>query len=274
MTQEDLLKVKQVQLQIMDEIHRLCEKHSIKYYLIAGSLLGAVRHKGFIPWDVDIDIGMPREEYERFKKLCQQELDSLYAYCDYRQKKIFFRPHALVYHKKSKLKIKYDCYNPVSEDCGIYIDIFPLDNAPDDEKLRKKHAKQLKRICKFKQCRIPYSYSSKKWKRWAHYILSALLSWIPLEKLNGYQQKVMCKYRHQQTQCICSMASRYAYKKQCMPKEIYGEPVKLEFEGRFYNAPSQYTTYLTRLYGDYMQLPPEEKRQANLEIYRSVDFWE
>ena len=68
------------------------------------------------------------------------------------------------------------------------------------------------------------------------------------------------------------MASQYTYKKQCMPQEIYGTPVLLEFEGRQYYAPREYTQYLTRLYGDYMQLPPPEKRQANLEIFTAVEF--
>ena len=68
------------------------------------------------------------------------------------------------------------------------------------------------------------------------------------------------------------MASRYAYAKQCMPREIYGTPISLEFEGRQYYAPSQYIPYLERLYGDYMQLPPLEKRQANLEVFASIEY--
>jgi lipopolysaccharide cholinephosphotransferase len=84
----------------------------------------------------------------------------------------------------------------------------------------------------------------------------------------------MQKYSGETTQCLCSMASQYAYHKQCMPAGIYGKPVLLEFEGRAYYAPEQYREYLTRLYGDYNKLPPEEKRQANLELHHSIEFWD
>ena len=78
--------------------------------------------------------------------------------------------------------------------------------------------------------------------------------------------------RTEETKCICSMASHYSYAKQCMPREIYGTPVLLEFEGRQYYAPAQHNEYLQRLFGDYMQLPPEEQRQANLEIFTSIEY--
>lgn len=272
MTQQELDRVKLVQLEIMDEIHRLCTANDITYYLICGTALGAVRHRGFIPWDVDIDIAMPREDYARFREVCMEDLHEDYHYCDYLNTKNFPRPHALVCHKKSRIHMKYDHLNPIAEDHGIYVDVFPLDNAPDDEILRAEQAKRLKQVFKFKQYRLPYSYSRKVWKRYAHYAVSGLLSWANLQKLNHYQQELMQKYRHQQTRCICSMASQYAYSKQCMPREIYGTPTLMAFEGRQYFGPEKYQEYLTTLYGDYMQLPPVEKRRSNLEIYSGVEF--
>lgn len=257
----------------MDEIHRICEKNAIKYYMIAGTLLGAVRHKGFIPWDVDIDIAMPREEYARFKEVCMQELCEDYYYCDYQNVKYYLCPHARICDKKSSVMAKYDHVNPIRATHGIYIDVFPLDNAPDDEKLRERQARKLKKLRILKEKRMPYSYSLNRWKRMIHYGRSMLLFWIPARGLNQYQQKCMQKYSSFQTECLCSMASQYTYAKQCMPREIYGRPTLLEFEGRHYYAPEKYTEYLTRLYGDYMQLPPENKRRANMELYRTVEFF-
>ena len=270
MTFEELRKIALIQLESMDEVHKICKKENITYYMIGGTLLGAVRHKGFIPWDLDIDIGMPREDYERFKHICNVQLKYPYAYLDHTNCKIFFRPHALISRMDTSISIKYDDVNPKLLDLGVYIDIFPLDNAPDDPILRKKQSEKLLKIRRFKSIRIPYSYSYKKWKRYVHYAVSSMLSWIPVKKINQYQQNQMQKYRYQNTECICSMGSQYAYSKQCMKKEIYGQPVLLDFEGRKYYAPARYRNYLTQLYGDYMKLPPEEKRKANLEVFTSV----
>ncbi len=272
MTIEELRRIGLVQLDIMDEIHRICEAEKITYYIIAGTLLGAVRHGGFIPWDLDIDIGLKREDYERFKVVCAKHLKAPYAYWDHHNCRCFPRPHALISRTDTNITVKYDQKNPKLMDLGIYIDIFPLDNAPDDPKLRKKQEKALLRIRKFKSYRIPYSYSHKLWKRYAHFMVSFLLSWIPVPAINQQQQNQMKKYSFQDTAKICSMASQYPYEKQCMSREIYGTPVLLEFEGRKYYAPEKYEEYLTQLYGDYMQLPPEEKRQANLAYYTSVKF--
>ena len=272
MIQEDLRTVGRLQLEILDEVHRICQKHHIAYYMIGGTLLGAVRHKGFIPWDLDIDIAMPRADYERFKAVSQSEMAEQYSYMDYLSHRNYMRPHALVVRNDTKIHLKYDGVNPKMFDLGVYIDIFPLDYAPDDEKLREKQAKKLKNIRKLKDHRIPYCYSFRPWRRYVHYGISFLLSWIPVRRINQYQQELMKKYHNEKTKCICSMASQYAYEKQCMPLEIYGTPTLLEFEGRTFYAPEQYTEYLTRLYGDYMQLPPEEKRQANLEVFTAVEL--
>lgn len=272
MTQEELRKIGLLQMDIMDEVHAVCQKNGIVYYMIGGTLLGSVRHKGFIPWDLDIDIAMPREDYERFKQVAKTQLRERFTYIDYENCRNHIRPHALVIRNDTRIHFKYDSVNPKLHDLGVYIDIFPLDNAPDNEKLRKAQAKMLKNIRRLKEYRTFYSYSYKAWRRCAHYLISLLLCWIPIRGINQYQQKQMQKYRHEETKCICSMASHYSYAKQCMPREIYGTPVLLEFEGRQYYAPAQYTEYLQRLFGDYMQLPPEEQRQANLEIFTSIEY--
>lgn len=272
MTQEELRQIGLVQLEIMDEVHRICTKHQITYYMIAGTLLGAVRHGGFIPWDLDIDVAMPREEYERFKEACRTDLGADFRYLDHEVIDNYMRPHALISKQGTYLRMKYDHLNPAVTNLGIYLDVFPLDAAPDDPALRKKHAEDLLRLRRIKSYRLPYSYSRKAWKRYAHYAVSLLLSFVSIRTLNRRQQALMQRYRGEDSACLCSMASQYAYEKQCMPREIYGTPVLLNFEGRTYCAPAQYKEYLSRLYGDYMQLPPEEKRKANLEVYAEVKF--
>ena len=273
MTDIELKAIKSIQLEMMDEIHKICVRNGITYYMIAGTLLGAVRHGGFIPWDVDVDIAMPREDYERFEVLCKAELSDQYRYLDYHQVQNYVHPHALVSHKGTRLNGKYDRVNPAVMGVGVYIDIFPLDNAPNDPELRKKQAQELVLIRKFKGKRLMYCYSFSRVRRVVHYAVATMLSWIPVQKINAYQQRIMQQYREQETVCLCSMSSRYKYDKQCMPKDVYGHPVLLDFENRRYYAPAKYTEYLTRLYGDYMRLPPEEDRQSNLEIFDSLCFF-
>ncbi len=271
MTQEELRKIGEIQLELMDEVHRICIENNICYYIAYGTLLGAVRHKGFIPWDLDMDVVMPRADYERFKQVCQEQLDAQYGYIDHESCRNYMRPHALITHKKTKLVYRYDPVNPKPMKLGVYIDVFPLDNAPDDEKERHQHAKLLYGIRRLKDKRMMYCYSFKRWRRLVHYTFAAMLLWIPIPWLNRYQQKKMQKYNGSKTKYVCSMAGGYAYEKECMPTEIFSQPVLLEFEGRFFYAPKKYQEYLSGLYGDYMQLPPEEKRQANLKYYTSFE---
>ena len=108
MTDIELKAIKSIQLEMMDEIHKICVRNGITYYMIAGTLLGAVRHGGFIPWDADVDIAMPREDYERFGVLCKAELSDQYRYLDYHQVQNYVHPHALVSHKGTRLNGKYD----------------------------------------------------------------------------------------------------------------------------------------------------------------------
>ena len=272
MNYEELRQISLIQLEIMDEIHKICEEENIRYYMDGGTLLGAVRHKGFIPWDLDIDIAMPRDDYEKFKNVCSIRLKAPYQYLDHSNCRVFFRPHALVARMDTRIYSKYDITNPKLLDLGVYVDIFPLDNVPDEPALQKKQAKRLRYISQFKKIRIPYSYSSKKWKRYAHYLVSASLSWISVRAINCIEQKQMVMYRHQETSSICNMASRYAYSKHIMEWEIYGEPVKLQFEGREYYGPAEYREYLTRIYGDYMKFPPQEEIDANLEAFAAMEF--
>lgn len=265
-------KLQSVQTEIMDEVHRICCKNNITYYIIGGTALGAVRHGGFIPWDVDIDIAMPRKDYENFKKACEKDLSERFVYRDYKNTKKFNHPHALVCIKNTSFALKYAKYNPNEKDLGIYLDVFPLDKAPEDMTLREQQISELQRIRKLWFLKRAFRYNNDIKNTVIKKLVSAMMFWTDLDKLNAAYDRESQKYENTDSGLLCSMSSQYKYSKQCMPASVYGTPQLIKFEGREYYAPEKLDDYLTRIYGDYMKLPPEEERQANLSLVSKVSF--
>lgn len=272
MTKEEDKKLKLVQLELMDEIDRICKNNDICYYIIGGTLIGAVRHKGFIPWDVDVDVAMPRPEYDRFKEICLDQLNKKFQYCDYMNVKNYDRPHAIVCVKNTKLISRTDALCPERKNLGIFVDVFPLDKVPDDEKEKKRHIREINRFRKLRYLRIPYYTSSSSVKRFGRRMIKFLLSWMSINKLNERMDKCMRKYENQSCSVLSNMAGRYSYETESSEVLTFGKPVKLDFEGRKYNAPENYDKYLHHVYGDYMKLPPLEEQTGYLDTYETVDF--
>ena len=270
---DNLKKVQSILLTIMDYIHELCVEHNLTYYLIGGSALGAIRHKGFIPWDMDIDIGMPRDDYEKFREICMNEKQEHIHYYDYRNTKNYFMPHATVGCDNVFVILSPDYYKTPKRE-AVLVDIFPLDNAPDDEQKRIKQARRLKRLTKLLSRKECVLYKRNTFMEIAtKKIIQYSLLLYPLAIMEKKHDSVMKMYSHENTQCICSMASQYAYSKQCMNKEIYGTPKLADFEGRKYYVPSKTDEYLSRLYGNnYMELPPIEKRYRSYEYVAGIEI--
>ncbi len=252
-------ELKSIQYEILTELDALCKKLNIRYSLCGGSLLGAVRHKAFIPWDDDIDIIMPRPDY-----------DALITYC--RENGTPFR---LISHETEEeygyLFAKATAINTVitDENCGsdklsygVYVDIFPVDALGETEeeslKLFKKTdilrniliAKNWKRFFRSKTRSIIYEPV-----RLACFILSRFFSKKALiSKVEGtYKQQFGTT-----AYCACVCGSYRA--KEILPTAVYEEYTELEFEGGKFMALKNYDTYLTAIYGDYMTLPPKEKQ--------------
>ena len=257
-------EVQEMQLNLMKKLHAFFVENDIRYYMIGGSALGAVRHNGFIPWDDDIDIGLFREDYEKFlsiSHLFSDEYDVINFEkadnCDFNLIRIYFKDTLIDIKSIEKTKL----------DKRLYLDIFPLDNVPDDASERDAFEQKINRINRLTglidvRC-YNKSFSQVYIKKFISLLLTPFRSFL-LKKADD----LIKTYRYTSTDTICSICSQYSFAKQAMPKEIYGKPVLCVFEDDEFYIPEQVDNYLSHLYGsDYMQVPPESKRRKGHDIY-------
>ena len=263
-----LRELQMLQLDLMKKVDNFCSEHGIEYYLIGGSCLGAVRHKGFIPWDDDIDIAMLREHYDKFVELFQKEFsEQEYFLQNYDTDKEFSPALSRICIRGTLVDIASERHLRTCK--NAYIDIFPLDHIPDTVEEREKHRKKLYVIDRLIGLKQYHLYRFTKLEIIAKKIVSLLLSIIPLKCLQRLRVATMTKYKDVLTENVCSTVSKYGYRKQIMSRSIYGKPARMIFEDACLNVPEDTDMYLTLLFGsDYMELPPESKRVAPQTSYR------
>ena len=270
---EELREYQVAQLELLDITDEICKAKNLKYYLIGGTLLGAIRHGGFIPWDADIDIAMPREDYEAFLKYWMENPSDRYFYQHFSTEKNHLSPHAILKIKNTRVIMneRVSKYKPKHE--GIYMDIFPLDNPPEFPEKQKKQAEKIKRIKRINELKSGYEYSSTSvLKKLAKKLLQIILLPISFVYLNRKMDNCMKKYSSSNGKHLVSMASHYSYWKQLMPEEVYGNPTRVSFENKLYNAPAKVDEYLTRIYKDYMKLPSDDNLYSILDYIVKVNY--
>lgn len=253
-TAETLRRLQLTELEILDEIVRVCNKHHLRYYLAEGTLLGAVRHHGFIPWDDDLDIAMPREDYDKFIEICQTELDERF----YVHSRETDENYWLIFGKVRKRGTLIDEYNirKLSVPKGIYVDIFPLDYTQKDSGLVKKIKTKI----------ITKSYALICYKRGLDltktpFIKMALFltKFLSIRFLSAVADRT-ARSENNNPRARYYVNYDAGHPKYTILKDKYDPATELEFEGKLYTVPHDYDYVLRRIYGDYMQLPPVEKR--------------
>lgn len=245
----DLSEIKKIELDILRAFHSFCEKNSLRYFLAYGTLLGAVRHGGFIPWDDDIDVAMPRTDYERFLKEFRDERYEVYDL----SKKGYFYPFAKLCDTKTVLIEEMSVKNSI----GVYIDIFPMDGIADNNQSQHSKAKRLMKLQQHKYA--PFSRKRSLIKKVMLPFVKLLLLPISCRRIG----KILDKEAQRNAYDDCSRVGCVAgdsIGNITFPKDVIDPLSKVIFEGELFCAPAKKEEYLTIVYGDYMKLPPEDQR--------------
>lgn len=250
--EQQIAGLKQVETDMLREFIAACDKLKLRYYLLGGTLLGAVRHKGFIPWDDDIDVGMPRADYEIFLEKGQALLPKhLFVQCLKSEPEY---PLCFAKIRDSRTTFVETAINNLNINHGVYIDIFPLDYYPEEKRaqkrLNKKHEAYKRRIS------VMFNSGKKSLK-------IRLMSLLWCVRYPSVRKVIAMRdalyHSVPESKVLANYCGAWGAK-EIMPAAWYGEGTPVVFEGMEVVAPVQYHNWLTQVYGDYMQLPPVEKR--------------
>ena len=248
-------KYKQVLLDILIEFDNFCRDNQLRYSLDSGTLIGAVRHKGFIPWDDDIDVIMPREDYDILVKKADQ-LSSRYKFISIDNNPDYTAPLAKIYDSKTRL-IEIEHRDKI--EIGAYVDIFVLDYIPED-KLKRNILFIKAALCKKVWGISVYEPKTKL------ILEKALRDWLLRNKVGRKCSLFIEKTARKQkkSNLICRLLyTGVGYKKNTFSADLIENYTELQFEDRSFKVFSQYDIFLRQLYGDYMTLPPERDRVSN-----------
>ena len=250
-------------LAMAKDFHLFCVDNGISYYTLGGTSLGARRHKGFIPWDDDIDVGVPREDYNRLISLADKLPEHLEIKFYQNTKRSPMHFVKLVDNRTTLIEQRYKDYLE-----GLYIDVFPLDGARDPQ-LIKGEEKRWKRI-QLLQAMVIYHCQTEKPKAVTKKVFRILCKVISLNWLHNQIEKEMTKYSVSDSEYMANYLGAWG-SKEVMPKEIMGQPILYKFEDTMLYGPEKIDEYLTNLYGDFMKLPPKEKQVFKHDFY-VLDF--
>lgn len=263
MENPQLLTLEQTQsvyLELLEEFDKLCQAHGLRYDLCGGSMLGAVRHRGFIPWDNDIDLSMPRPDYERLLRLQREGKLGLPAH----RQVVSERDHTFPRHFSRYVRHDVKRVSEMAEDWDcpyIGIDIFPLDGIPTDEKAFARQIKRIQRLRRFLLTSVEKKGTSRRGRAAA--MIKNLYRPI-LRLIGSYRLAHMLDWQcrrvdYETAEYVGIVSGMYGLKERWRKDEMLPQ-ARFEFEHLQVWGFANYDIYLKNLYGDYMKLPPEEKR--------------
>lgn len=264
---EMLRQLQLIQLEMLVEVDRICKKCNIKYNIIAGTLLGAIRHGGYIPWDDDADVALLRPEYEKFRIACKSELDkSRFLFQDHRNTKGYRWGYGKLRRKNTLFLREYQEHMPYMQ--GVFIDIFPLDGVPDNYILRS--VKNFECFCvrKILWSKVGKIAEKNFWKRQIYKVLDK----IPEERVFSYYHFMIYEGNKKKSRMVRILMFPTPNEEYGYYRNWYENSIDTVFEGKVFQGIRDYDSYLSFKFGEYMELPPEEKRKlhpvSQLKLFR------
>ena len=262
----DTEEFKRISLDVLCAVHEFCEENNIKYSLVCGTLIGAIRHKGFIPWDDDIDIYMVREDYNMFISVFPNSYKGTYSLISLECSSQWNCAFAKVYDSRT---IMIEDKRTDIKGLGIGIDIFPIDQAPDDEDIWRHYERKRKIL------RGLYEMKELRWRSTRSFFKNIMVEVCSL-LLFPFSSRFWAKCMNSYAQKFNGTASDY-YAENCyglpnnrFPKSDFSHTIDWPFENHTFKIMNGYDDYLNRFYGDYMQLPPIEKQISH---HHYVAYW-
>lgn len=280
--QDDRLKsLKKIELSILREFLRIVEKYQLRYFMLGGTLLGAVRHQGFIPWDDDIDLGMPRSDYELFLKYAENELKPPYEMHTALNEK---GPYSYYYIRVVDTRVKLRRrLSEATVDIPAWIDIFPLDGVPSNKRQFRKWStkcKVLHNLFEFSQFQyffkagvtIPGRFQKSKTLFKQIFYRLGFEKALDTKKIWYMLDKALKMYSYEESDRIINFCGHWGMK-EMFEKKYYGKGKLYDFEGFQIYGPENYDAILTQMYGDYMTPPPAKARNPHsIEIVEMPDL--
>ncbi len=264
---DDLKVLHRKLLEMLQDIDAVCERENIQYYLIGGTLLGAVRHKGFIPWDDDLDIAIPRTDYDRFVENASTWLGEKYYFQNYLADKNYFIPWSKVRLNgsvfKEKALAKLDIHH------GIFVDVFPLDSISESRFCRRVdsgHYMILFAALMAKAGHFPYYTTLSPIGEFLFKTIRLVSKVIPRRVIVSCTEKLMQRHNKSDSRFCCFLWQRLDW---VFRWSDYGEGKRILFGNKEFRVPQEPEACLKEQFGDYMKLPPEEQR---VQVHEVVEF--
>lgn len=276
-------ELQQAEFNILKYFDQFAKEYDIPYFLYAGTLLGSIRHEGFIPWDDDIDVGILRDDFERFERLFIESRYKQDGYT-YQTRKLFpFQALEISKIRSNELNMMERMPKTQKGNYGPWVDIFPFDNVPNDEKLRKQQYNKITfyntLVKKFMLIQVEpedkgIKKAIKKIIQWTNETFYPVYFFMPI--VFKKRQEWMTKYNDMDTTHVASMGNMYYksyedYTKRMFKKENLRNLTTAKFEGSSFNVPVNYDRILSRHYGDYMTLPPKSERKKHKIEYVKIE---